>query len=274
MRIIQISDTHLSVEHQHFSRNTDIIAASVAETGADLIVHTGDVSMDGALHRRDLELARDWNDRFSAEMLSIPGNHDVGDLAVFRPDQPLNDARLAAWRDVMGADRWTRTLGGWDLIGLNAMLFGTGHAEEEEQFAWLASVLGDARPIALFTHKPLCIDDLEEGARGYWTIAPGPRARLIELLAGKPVKLIASGHLHIERQRVIGGCEHVWGPASSFVVGDSQEDLGGVRRLGYVEHTFDGDAVTSRFVRPEGLEDLLLDPARDEIYGGEAAYDG
>ena len=158
-------------------------------------------------------------------------------------------------------------LDGWQLIGLNAMLLGTGHPQEAEQFAWLASTIQSDRPIALFTHKPLCIDSLKEGPRGYWTIPPEPRARLLEILADKPVKMIASGHLHIHRERTIGDITHLWGPAASFVVGASQEDLGGERTLGYIEHTFATDTVTSRFIRPDGLVDLLLDPVRSEIYG-------
>jgi len=29
---------------------------------------------------------------------------------------------------------------------------------------------------------------------------------------------------------------------------------------------FDGDSVTSRFIRPDGLEDLLIDPVQHVIY--------
>lgn len=266
MRIIQISDIHLTAEHDHFARNIGIIANSLAQLKPDLFIHTGDLSMDGARQAKDLELSKEWNAGLHAEVLSIPGNHDVGDLVSNRPDQPVNDARLSAWRDIIGPDRWSRTLGGWHLIGINAMLLGTGHPEEDEQFTWLASVLASSCPIAVFTHKPLCIDALSEGPRGYWTIPPEPRARLVALLSGKPVKLIASGHLHIQHQHMIDGVRHVWGPASSFVVGASQEDLGGERRLGFLEHVFGEDAVMSRFVRPDGLEELLLDPVRNEIY--------
>lgn len=266
MRIIQVSDTHLSCEHDHFQNNIDIIAADLADQTADLFVHTGDVSMDGAGQHRDLELARRWNDRLPAEVLSIPGNHDVGDLVTNRPAQPVDDARLAAWREIFGPDYWARVQGGWQLIGLDAMLFGTGHPAEAEQFAWLEAVLQSELPIAVFVHKPVCIDNVDEGARGYWTVPPEPRDRLLALLAGKPVKMIASGHLHIERHQVIDGIDHVWAPAASFVVGASQEDLGGTRRLGYVEHVFEADRVTSRFVHPAGLEALLLDPVRDTIY--------
>jgi alkaline phosphatase D len=266
VRIIQVSDTHLSAQHQYFSRNTDIISASITQASADLIVHTGDLGMDGALDTRDLQLSRDWNDQLPVEVLSVPGNHDVGDLASIRPDQPVNDTRLAAWKRIVGPDRWVRKVGGWSLIGVNAMLLGTGHPEEERQYSWLEEVATHDQPIALFVHKPFCIDDLGEGPRGYWTIDPEPRTRLVAILKDQPVKLIASGHLHIERKRDIGAISHVWCPAASFVVGAIQEELGGTRRLGYVVHDFGTESVTSRFVRPHGLEDLPIDPVIQEIY--------
>ena len=188
MRIIQISDTHLSVQHDHFRRNAEVISRHVCEQSPDLIIHTGDLSMDGAGGVvGDLELARDWNAQLPAEVLSIPGNHDVGDLPSLRADQAVSDERLALWRDVIGPDCWVRDVGGWRLIGLNTMLCHTGHPDEEKQLDWLEEQLSAELPIAIFSHKPFCIDQLDEGPCGYWTIAPEPRARLLSLLAGRPV---------------------------------------------------------------------------------------
>jgi len=266
MRIVQVSDTHLSATLEHFQGNVDKIALALGGLKPALFIHTGDVSMDGVRVRKDLEVARDWNALLPAPVLSLPGNHDVGDLATIRADQQLNDERLAVWRDVIGPDWWSHDLGGWQLIGLNAMLFGTGHLDEGVQFEWLASILQSERPIAVFLHKPLCVEDIDEGPCGYWTVAPQPRARLMALLAARPVKMIASGHVHVERQRVVDGVDHVWCPAASFVVGASQEDLGGEARIGYAVHDFGADRVVSRFVHPDGVEALELDAVRDEIY--------
>lgn len=266
MRIIQISDTHLSATHDHFAANTKLIASALAEYRPDLFIHTGDVSMDGAGQPHELELAKAWNDNLTAEVLALPGNHDVGDLPSLRPDQPVTESRLKAWNAVFDTDRWFRDINGWRLIGINAMLFATGLPQEDEQLDWLTSAVDVTKPIALFSHKPLCIGDLSEGPRGYWTIAPEPRARLRKALEGKPVRMVASGHLHIQRHATIDGVDHVWAPAASFVVGASQENLGGERRLGFVEHVFGKESVTSRFIRPDGLRELELDAVRSEIY--------
>jgi len=267
MRVVQISDTHISWNHRFFQANNERIAAQVAALKPDLIIHTGDVSMDGAGDSRDLELARRWVEELAVETLAVPGNHDVGDLPAIKATQPVDDTRLAAWRDSFGADRWSRDVGGWRLIGLDSMLFGTGHDDEQQQYEWLAPLLATEKSIALFMHKPLCVTDPGEPACGYWTVAPEPRRRLLALLDSTPVRLVSTGHLHIHREAQIAGILHLWSPAASFVCGTSQqEDLGGERRLGLIEHSFANDGVASRFVRADGLEDLLIEPVQHLIY--------
>ena len=273
MRIIQVSDTHLSASHEHFSQNNRVVSQWLSAQKADLIVHTGDLGMDCAGTLEDLHLAADWIGNFATEIVCVPGNHDVGDRIAIKPSQPVNDARLAQWRDLIGPDYWSLDQCGWRLIGLNAMLFDTAHPEEERQFAWLEHTISTGSPVAIFLHKPLFVEDRAEGPCGYWTVSPEPRRRLLDLLDRANVKLIASGHLHIHRQRAFGATSHVWGPAASFVCGESQEDLGGSRQLGVVEHLFDGDSVTSRFIRLDGLEDLLIDPVQHEIYPKDPAHE-
>jgi alkaline phosphatase D len=266
LRLIQISDTHISARHGHFAANTAAMRAWLVGQAADLIVNTGDLSMDGAAGGADLDAAAAWHRGLGAPVRSVPGNHDVGDCAALRPDQTVTDDRLAAWRERIGPDRWVLDAAGWRLIGLNAMLFATGHAEERAQFDWLAETVAHPGPIALFLHKPLFIDHPDEGARGYWTVAPAPRRRLLDILSGRDVALIASGHLHIHRQGGFGPSRHVWAPSAAFVVGDTQEELGGARRLGAIEHVFSPARVESRFVRPAGLTDLPIDPVIGTIY--------
>jgi 3',5'-cyclic AMP phosphodiesterase CpdA len=271
MRVIQVSDTHLSASHEHFSNNNRAVTRWLCAQQADLIVHTGDLGMDCAGTLEDLHLAADWVSGFATELVCVPGNHDVGDRIAVKPSQPVNDERLAQWRDVIGPDYWSLDQGGWRLIGLNAMLFDTGHPAEEQQFSWLETTLSTRLPAAVFLHKPLFVEHRDEGPRGYWTVPPEPRRRLLSLLDQANVKLIASGHLHIHRERAFGDTTHVWAPAASFVCGESQEDLGGSRQLGVMEHLFEGDSVTSRFIRPDGLEDLLIDPVQHAIYPRDEA---
>jgi len=267
MRLIQLSDTHVSAQHRMFEPNIEATAAWLRENAPELIVHTGDMAMDGAGDVADMEAAAAWHARLGAQIRAVPGNHDVGDTAAIKPTQVVNDERLATWRSRIGPDYWAEDRGGWRLIGLDAMLLGTGHAEEERQFAWLAEALATPAPVAVFLHKPLFVDHADEGPRGYWTVTPAPRRHLLDLFATARVRLIASGHLHIFRDVVIDGIRHVWGPSAAFVCGDSQEpELGGSRQLGLVEHVFGADEVTSRFIRPEDLTDHTIEPHSETLY--------
>ncbi len=267
MRLIQLSDTHVSARHRMFEANIEATATWLRENAPELIIHTGDMAMDGAGDASDLDAAAAWHARLGAQLRAVPGNHDVGDTLAIKPEQVVNDARLEAWRSRLGPDYWVEDRGGWRLIGLNAMLLGTGHAEEARQFAWLAEVIATPAPIAVFLHKPLFIDHEDEGPRGYWTVTPGPRRQLLNLFSTARVRLIASGHLHIHRDVMFGDTRHVWGPSASFVCGESQEpELGGSRRLGLVEHVFSADSVTSRFIRPEDLTDHTIEPHQQTLY--------
>lgn len=265
-RVLQISDTHLSVRHDHFAANVEAVRRHVVAARPDLVIATGDLCMDGAGDGRDLELAAGWHGALGAPLRAVPGNHDVGDIAAIRPDQVVDDARLAAWRAHFGGDFWSLDVEDWRLVGLDAMLLGSSHREEERQCDFLAEAVATDRRLALFLHKPLFIDREDEGPRGYWTVKPGPRARLLSIIGAADLGLVASGHLHIARARRIDGVDHVWGPSAAFVCGAIQEDLGGDRAIGIVEHVFDGREVASRFVRPEGVADLPLDPVHDAIY--------
>jgi 3',5'-cyclic AMP phosphodiesterase CpdA len=45
MRIVQISDTHLSPDKPYFSDNWPPLAAWIADHHPDLVIHTGDVTL-------------------------------------------------------------------------------------------------------------------------------------------------------------------------------------------------------------------------------------
>ena len=60
MRIVQISDTHLSAVHDHFATNAKVFTECLARLKPDLFIHTGDISMDGARKVDDLLLSRRW----------------------------------------------------------------------------------------------------------------------------------------------------------------------------------------------------------------------
>lgn len=270
MKLLQITDTHLSPTKAHFNGNWDPLARWVASEAPDLVVHTGDLSVDGADHDDDLSFSSALVRALPVPVLCLPGNHDVGHLP--GTAQPVDAARLARWRRLVGPDRWVEDRGGWRLVGLDSLLCGSGGGEEREQSAWLARSLeerGDRR-VAMFSHQPLFVDDPDEGDTGYWGIPPAPRRALRELLARHEVALFASGHLHVAAQGRLGATAIVWAPSSAFTVGPMERDMPGQRRLGAVVHEF-GETLASRIATVPGLAPHRIDDVIDEVYPRSAA---
>jgi 3',5'-cyclic AMP phosphodiesterase CpdA len=266
-RVLQISDTHVSPTKRHFVENWAPLRAFIDEMRPDLIIHTGDVTVDGADQDEDMRHCAELLADLPAPVLVVPGNHDVGEP--LHPHQPVNEERMARWRRHFGEDFWSRDIGGWRLIGLNSMLFGSGEADEARQFTWLEQQMRDAGPrqLAWFLHRPLFIGEPGEGDMGYWSVAPEPRARLMRLLRQHAVALVASGHLHKAHDDLRDGTRYIWGPSSGFVVGSAlQPEMAGTCRLGAVVYDFDGKGVTAEIKDVAGLKTLWIDDVIHEVY--------
>lgn len=265
MKIIQITDTHLSPSKPHFNGNWEPLARWVNAQDADLVIHTGDLSVDGADLVEDLTFCMGLMGDVTAPMLLVPGNHDVGHLP--GSHQPVDAQRLARWRAVVGPDRWAKVVDSWLLVGLNGLLFGADDTEEQEQFAWLEQVLNerDGRRVAIFTHKPLFVDDPQEGDTGYWSIRPTPRQRLYDLIAAHDVALFASGHLHWAWKGQFDNTTLVWGPSSAFIIDTLEREMPGERLVGAVIHTL-GEDVTSEIVALPELTAHVIDEIIHEVY--------
>lgn len=159
--ILQLSDAHLSPRNTLFRGNLARIRDAVAATPLDLVVATGDLSLDGADRDEDLALAAQLHRDFPAPLLALPGNHDVGSHAHTMPRQPIDTARLDRFRTHLGAGHGIVDLPGWRVVGLNSEIMGTGLAEEARhgdtvaqrhpppdlRRPWLAPA-GDAAPVS------------------------------------------------------------------------------------------------------------------------------
>jgi 3',5'-cyclic AMP phosphodiesterase CpdA len=266
MRVVQISDTHLSRGKAHFADNWPPLVRWIAALHPDLVIHTGDVTVDGADIDDDLAYAAALIAGLDSRCRALPGNHDVGDAGHHR--QPVTEARLERWRARFGADRWLEDAPGWRLIGLDAMLLGSGGAEETAQAAWLEQAMAECagRRIAWFLHKPLFLESPGEGDTGYWSVKPQPRARLLALVERYRVALVASGHLHKAGAFRFGDTRYVWGPASSFLVGAIQPAMPGEKRLGAVLYEFDKTGLLAEIRDVPGLTAHWLEDVADEVY--------
>jgi 3',5'-cyclic AMP phosphodiesterase CpdA len=267
MRIIQISDTHLSPGKAHFALNWAPLAAWIADQQADLVIHTGDVTVDGADVEEDLRYAAGLMRDLRVPFRAVPGNHDVGDS--LDPRQPVNPDRLSRWRAHFGSDWWSEDFEGYRLIGLDAMLLGSGSSDEAAQAAWLETVMeaANGRPAAWFLHRPLFLESPEEGDTGYWSVKPQPRARLLMLAERYSVALVASGHLHKSHRMTHRGTSYIWAPASSFLVGpEIQPPMPGEKQLGAVLYELNGAGLDVTIAAVPGLLPYWIDDVIHEVY--------
>lgn len=262
-RIAQISDTHLSEEKPFFIENFRRIGAALRADRPDLVLNSGDISLDGAAGEADLAAARALHDALDLPIRYLPGNHDLGDS----PDAPahgegtIDAVRRERYLRHFGADFWSFDVPGWRVLGVNTQLLGSGLEAADEQesvIAEAATTLG-ARALALFLHKPLFDRDRDETAITGRFVNPLPRLRLLALLAGTPPALVACGHVHQYRETQADGARHVWAASTAFVPPDARQPRYGLKETGYVEHRLHGDgSAESRLVQVPGVPTLNI----------------
>jgi 3',5'-cyclic AMP phosphodiesterase CpdA len=266
-RVLQISDTHLSPSKAHFGANWRPLASWVEAQQPELIIHTGDVTVDGADVEEDMRFCAARLAELPVPVLAVPGNHDVGEPG--HPHQPVNRARIERWRRHFGHDWWSQDIEDWRLIGLDSMLFGSGIEEEAEQQLWLQreAAEADGRRLAIFTHRPFMIEHADEPDTGYWSVKPDPRRALLDLFDRHDVALVATGHLHRSHDRVTGGRRYIWGGSSGFLVGTPlAPPMLGEALLGAVIYHFEGREVTVERAEVPGLATYWIDDVVHEVY--------
>jgi hypothetical protein len=263
-RVVLVSDTHLSRRAPQAQENWNAVLRYVEETAPDAVIHVGDLSLDGAHESEDLRHAHQQLRHLHVPWHAIPGNHDIGDNPF--PGAPGGSAvtadRLERWLDVVGADHWSLTVGGWTLLGINAQLIGSGLKAEERQWAWLGqqvSGCGD-NALALVTHKPLAAPDAElASAPPYRFVPPAGRRRLADLFAGRALGLIISGHVHQYRLLRLDGTEHLWVPTTWAVLPDRVQPVFGAKTCGVVTLQLrPGEPPEHAFAAPRGISQLTI----------------
>lgn len=248
--IVQLSDTHLSRRRAYTTGNFERVVELLAADPPDLIVHTGDIVLVDPDDDDDHQFAKELIDRLGVPVLALPGNHDVGEPHPAEPD-PVTTERLDRFRRVWGSDRFTVDVEAWRLVGLDAMLLGSGLPDEDEQWAWLDDALGHDGPVAVFLHKPLLFpSDRADTTAG--TLPSEPQQRLQRRLAASNVRLVASGHLHRHTSGLLpSGQAFVWAPTTAFLGHDRHD--GARRTPGFVEYRFTDELVSWQFTEPPHL---------------------
>lgn len=235
VRILHITDTHLSGTHPVFQFNWHLFAARVRALQPDLVIHTGDAAISDPDRVEDIAFARAEMDKLGVRYLIVPGNHDVGDNPVtadwlHRQPKHCTEERRQAWITHFGPDFWVEEIDGYRFVGLNAQLFGTGLVAEDAQWDMLREALKAGGQIVLVSHKPLYSQ--VDGSDLPLNSIPPDASREIEALCTETGVLVhLSGHLH--RHKIIerAGFPRVWGASTAFVC--SHEKMS--RRNGRIE---------------------------------------
>jgi 3',5'-cyclic AMP phosphodiesterase CpdA len=260
-RIAQISDTHLSGDKPFFVDNFVRIGEALRADRPDLVLNSGDISLDGASNEGDLAAARALHDGLGLPVRFLPGNHDLGDCqeGSLPGEAAIDDARRARYVTHFGADWWTLDVPGWRLLGINAQLLGSDLAAAREQDAAIVdavATLGRAK-LALFLHRPLFDQAADETEITGRFVHPAPRRALLAALRGAAPALVACGHVHQYRETWSAGARHVWGTSTAYIIPDRRQPRYGIKEVGYVEHRLAPDGGhESRLVRVPGVPTL------------------
>ncbi len=246
MKLVQISDLHLTADGGLFNDNWETTLGWIEAAEPDLVVVSGDVALGGKNVDRDLEFARGQLDRIRARWRVLPGNHDIGDNPFSgSKNNPVSAPRLARWRGLFGPDCWIERLGGWAIVGVNSQILNAPELGEESiQGDYLEKTLSgldiDA-PLAIFTHKPLFLDRPSEEVFVPDCIDPVGRKNLAGIFSDRNVRLVACGHKHQYRSFGLGRVRYFWAPAVACVNKGPQEKSWGLRQVGFIEYELTGD---------------------------------
>ena len=272
-RVVLVSDTHLSPSAPEAQANWDAVLGYIDVTAPNLVIHLGDLSLDGARNAADLDYGRAQLGRLPVPWRAVPGNHDIGDnpWPGAASGNTVDAVRHQRWLDTVGADYWQAEVGGWIVLAINAQLLGSGLRAEAEQWSWLAEQIGTHRrqPVALITHKPVTAPEPELAEAPPFRFWP-PQARdeLARLFGDAPPALVLSGHIHQYRRQRLDGTDYLWVPTTWALLPDQVQPVFGAKRCGAVSLSLsDGDLVDERLVEPPGLRQLtttidLPDPYR------------
>ncbi|MEM1026827.1 MAG: metallophosphoesterase [Planctomycetota bacterium] len=224
-RVLQLSDLHLGRMPEHDDQRCDIVVQTARDLAPDLIVISGDLCDDAPCQPQQITTGKSFVQALDAVAPTrvVPGNHDVGNKPGIEHDA-LTRERFDAWRTVFG-DGWFREdLDGYEILGLNSQIAGSGWEEEQAQLRWLDDQLEQCNRAVVFMHMPLdvpaCVDAANErrDALAYWPIDPQPRVALAERLTRGEVRLLCSGHLHNDAALPNASPPRRWCPSLSFGV--------------------------------------------------------
>lgn len=207
VRIAIVTDSHFSAtpdaKHQLYADRFQRIVDEVNRAKPDVVLIPGDLTEDGDIAA--LKLFRHAAERLEARWFVVPGNHDVGPKRLPGSKDGTTAGRQEAFRSVMGPAFGVETTARLRVVRLDGSLFGSGLPEETQQWEMLerACAARSRKPAVVMMHYPLFGVTPDEPGGEYWNVEPGPRARILGLMAAAGMTLEIAGHVH--RDHMVDG---------------------------------------------------------------------
>ncbi len=219
IRLAVVSDTHCVRDAQedqavYRSRLARVIAEVNAAT-VDRVLMPGDLTEHG--EAGEIADFKSQIAAFSAPVLLVPGNHDVGGKAGGSNHRVTED-RVTAYESEFGPAFYEQANDGLRIVGVNASLLGSGLKREQQQWDLLEAAFAgpSAALTVLLAHYPPFLKSPDEPADPYWNMDPAPRTRLLALARRGGVRAVVSGHLHRPLEHRLDGLVLVTAPPVSF----------------------------------------------------------
>ena len=263
-QLLVVADSHLSPAAPYADEHWSAIVDDVERRRPDLVVHAGDISMNGANDPADLHHARQRLNELPVPWRAIPGNHDIGDIG--DTTEAIDERRRAAYQHAFGPASWDLRLDGWHLVGVDIQTLASSLPTAAPLWTWLDDTVTGRERTVLFIHRPLM--PLQPGDRDEpKRYVPGAcRHRLLNMIDRAGVQLVVSGHVHQWRDLIHGRCRHVWTPSTWSSLPDHIQPTIGTKVTGAVDIEL-GATATVRMVRPAGVADITGDVDFASPYG-------
>lgn len=281
VRIAHLSDAHIEIPPEkvrpgswvRLLRDRDAVNA----LDVDLVAVTGDLTTFGSADVSHLELAREWLEGFSARVLAVPGNHDLGPSPGRAALNPYMEAFETA---PFEATRYGRTMGVEALQSLDlgcVRVYGISVREGDPDGvldALETRISADSRPVVVCGHYPVVNPRPGYAAPEFGTsdFAPQTAERLKSIIvnASNPV-IYLCGHVHLNSMTTLSTRHHQFsagglGPGSStFRVFDIHE-----HRLSYTTHLGSGPPLTWAY--PDGVHSPEFSLGQDVERAGQISW--
>lgn len=229
---IHVNDSHMGTPRSFrfrpaVNRRWAAIKQQIADSGADLLIHGGDLTRDGDIHEFEYQQAKEDLEALPFPCFVIPGNMDVGNkhatangvkrkwdaqgLGWNDPDLNMTAERLDLFASWFGPIHWSFVHRNVRFTGFFAAVAGTG-LPQEERFWRLLERIPDLpateHHVAMMHYWPF-IESLDEPAwdltnadqydNWYFSIDPPHRQRLWDCLCKAGVDHLFCGHVHTGR---------------------------------------------------------------------------